>query len=330
MDWACCGTLPTALGKRVTRARGLPERWIPPLLRENANFRRFFIGQAVSLLGDQVSAIALPLTAVLALHANAGQMGALTTAFLIPNLLFSLQAGAWVDRRGGRREVMLAADVGRALLIGTIPLAYALGHLTWMQLYLVAFLSGSLSVVFGVAYGGFFQVLVPRDQDVEGNSLWHGSRAFSFLAGNSIGGILVQLLRGPYALGLDALSYLWSALFFARIGVEEPPGAPREPADLPLCRRVRVGRRPDAARHHGRDDQRQHRADAAPLACLRCVHARQLRRAPTRDCCGRRAGLNARRTSHLWIATVGALAGLLWLIPSPIPRLRELPEQAAL
>jgi MFS family permease len=79
---------------------------IPPLLRENANFRRYFVGHSVSLVGDQVSAIALPLTAVLALHASAGQMGALTTMYLIPNLLFSLHAGVWVDRRGRRRQVM--------------------------------------------------------------------------------------------------------------------------------------------------------------------------------------------------------------------------------
>ena len=73
---------------------------IPPLLRENLNFRRFFIGQSISLLGDQVTALALPLTAVLALDATAGQMGVLTTLYLIPNLIFSLHAGAWVDRRG--------------------------------------------------------------------------------------------------------------------------------------------------------------------------------------------------------------------------------------
>jgi MFS family permease len=201
---------------------------IPPLLRTNLNFRRFFIGQSVSLLGDQISAIALPLTAVLALHATAGQMGALTTAYLIPNLLFSLHAGAWVDRRGRRRKVMLWTDVGRAVLVGSVPVAYALGHLTWTQLYVVAFLSGSLSVLFFVAYGAMIQMIVPREQYVEANSLVHGSRAFSFLAGNSAGGVLVQLLRGPYALAADAASYLWSALFLARMHVDEPPGAPHE------------------------------------------------------------------------------------------------------
>jgi MFS family permease len=205
---------------------------IPPILRENRNFRRYFIGQSVSLLGDQVSLIALPLTAVLALHASAGQMGALTTAYLIPNLLFSLHAGVWVDRRGRSRQVMLATDVLRGLCVAMIPLAYAFGQLSWALLYLVAFLTGSLSVFFYVAYGAFFQTVVPREDYVQANSLIHGSRAFSFLAGNSIGGILVQLFRGPYALALDAGSFLWSALFLGRIDAEEPPGAPRESGGL--------------------------------------------------------------------------------------------------
>lgn len=201
---------------------------IPPLLRENANFRRYFFGQSISLLGDQITTIALPLTAVLALHASAGQMGALTTAYLIPNLLFSLHAGVWIDRRGKRRQTMLVADLGRGLLTATIPVAYALGHLTWTQLYVVAFLLGSLSVLFYVAYGSFFQTIVPREDYVAANSLIHGTRGASFLVGTSLGGTLVQLLRGPYALAVDAVSFIWSAVFLGRIDAEEPPGASRE------------------------------------------------------------------------------------------------------
>ncbi|HEX4526936.1 MAG TPA: MFS transporter [Gaiellaceae bacterium] len=200
---------------------------IPPLLRRNRNFRNYFIGQSVSLLGDQITLIALPLTAVLALHASPAQMGALTTVALVPNLIFSLHAGSWVDRRGGRRQVMLVTDVGRGLLIGTIPVAYAIGHLSWAQLYIVAFGSGVLAVFFYVAYGGFFQTIVEREDYVAANSLTHGSRAFSFLAGTSIGGILVQLFRGPYALGIDAVSYLWSALFLGRIDAPDPPADPQ-------------------------------------------------------------------------------------------------------
>ena len=199
-----------------------------PLLRRNANFRRYFLGQAVSLIGDQIGLIALPLTAVLALDASPGQMGVLTTAALLPNLLLSLHAGAWVDRLGRQRLVMLSMDVGRGLVIATIPVAYALGHLTWPLLYAVAFATGCLAVFFYVAYGAFFQTLVDRDDYVTANSLIHGSRAFSFLAGNSIGGVLVQLFRGPYALALDACSFFWSALFLGRIDTDDPPRAPRE------------------------------------------------------------------------------------------------------
>ena len=122
---------------------------------------------------------------------------------------------------------MLVTDVCRGLLIGTIPVAYALGHLTWLQLYVVAFGSGMLSVFFYVAYGGFFQTIVDREDYVAANSLTHGSRAFSFLAGTSIGGILVQLLRGPYALAIDAVSFLWSALFLAAIDAPDPPMGPQ-------------------------------------------------------------------------------------------------------
>ena len=180
---------------------------LPPLLRENTNFRRYFIGQAVSLIGDQITLIALPLTAVLALDAAPAQMGALLTAALVPNLIFALHAGVWIDRRGRRRKVMIATDIGRGLLIATVPIAYAVGHLTWTQLYVVAFLAGTLDVFFFVAYGAFFQLIVERSDYVSANSLIHGSRAFSFVAGNSLGGILVQLLRGPYALTIDAISF---------------------------------------------------------------------------------------------------------------------------
>jgi MFS family permease len=205
---------------------------VPDLLRENANFRRYFFGQSVSMLGDQISYVALPLTAVLALHASAGQMGALTTVYLLPNLLLSLHAGVWIDRSGRRRSVMLLADVARGLLTLTIPIVFAFGDLTWPQLYVVSFLLGCASVFFWVSYGGFFQTIVEREDYVEANTIFHGTRGFSFLAGTSLGGVLVQLLRGPYALALDGVSFLWSALFLRRIDVPDPPGAPRDSSGI--------------------------------------------------------------------------------------------------
>lgn len=200
---------------------------LPRLLRDNANFRSFYLGQAVSLLGDQVSAIALPLTAVLALHATAGQMGLLTSAYLVPNLLFSLHAGAWIDRRSNRRRTMVLSDVGRAVLTATIPIAYLFGAVTWGQLYAVAFLVGTLSVIFYVTYGSVFQSIVPRDDYVAANSLLNGTRGASFFVGTSLGGVLVQLISGPAALAGDAASFLWSALFLGRTRTVEPPRAER-------------------------------------------------------------------------------------------------------
>jgi MFS family permease len=196
---------------------------IPPLLRDDRRFRRFWLGQSVSLVGDQITLLALPLTAVLVLHAGAAQMGYLLAAGLAPNLLFALHAGALVDRRGRRRQTMIAADLGRALLTATIPLAYALGGLRLWQLYAVAFLTGTLSVLFTVSYSGLFTALVRRERYVEANSLVHGSRALSYVAGPGLSGLLVQLLTAPYALLADAFSFVGSALFLRSLEVDEPP-----------------------------------------------------------------------------------------------------------
>jgi MFS family permease len=196
-------------------------RFVPPLLRE-PEFGRFWTGQTISLFGDQVSGIAIPLTGVLVLHASAAEMGYLIAAGLAPNL-FSLHIGAWVDRNGQRRRIMLAADLGRAVLMATIPVAYAFDALTLAQLYVVSFLAGTLTVFFMVAYATLFVALVDRERYVEANSLLNGSRAFSFVAGPSVGGVLVQVLKAPFALVVDALSFLGSAFFLSGISPTEPP-----------------------------------------------------------------------------------------------------------
>ncbi len=205
---------------------------IPKLLRELPNFRRYWTGQTVSLFGDQVSLIAVPLVAVLALHAGPAEMGYLTASILAPNLLFALHLGAWIDRRGRRRQAMIAADIGRGLLLATIPAAYALGVLTFAQLLIVGFLIGTLSVVFAVAQPTLFTAIVPREHFVEANQLLHGSRAFSYVSGLSVGGILVQLLTAPLAVLADALSYGVSALYLRRVEAVEPPTEPPAPGQL--------------------------------------------------------------------------------------------------
>jgi MFS family permease len=204
---------------------------VPELLRDRP-FRRFWTGQSVSLFGDQISLIAIPLTAVLVLHADAAQMGWLTAAGLLPALLFSLAAGAWIDRRGRRRRIMIAADLARALLMGWLPVAYILGVLSLVQLYFIAFAVGAFSVLFDVCNATLFVSLVPSRHYVQGSSLMNGSRAMSFVAGPSIGGLLVQILAAPFALAVDAMSYFVSAGFLARISPAEPPLAHPEKGDL--------------------------------------------------------------------------------------------------
>jgi MFS family permease len=219
----------------------LRRRVVPPLLRENQEFRRFFAGQTVSLFGDQVTLIALPLTAVLVLDAGPAQMGYLTAAGLLPSLLFALHAGAWVDRRGRRRQTMIAADLGRAAIVLTAPIAYAFDLLTIEQLYVTEFLMGTLSVLFFVSYSTLFISLVERERFVEGQSLLNGSRAFSYVAGPSVGGLLVHALTAPVALVVDAVSYLLSASFLGRISPQEPPTEQAERGHVVAGLRYLVG-----------------------------------------------------------------------------------------
>jgi MFS family permease len=195
------------------------------LLREKM-FRRYWSAAAVSNVGDQVSLLALPLLAVLLLGAGPAQMGYLTAAGLAPNLLLPFLAGIWVDRRAQRRRVMVAADIARAALVGSIPLAFALGHLTMTQLYVVALLVGSCSVFFEVSNATLFVSLVQPSRYVAASSLINGARALSFVVGPSLAGIIVQALRAPVALLVDAASYVASAVLLGRTRATEPDPAP--------------------------------------------------------------------------------------------------------
>ena len=200
---------------------------LPPALGLR-DFRRFWAGETISLFGDQISLIALPLVGVLVLNASAAQMGLLGAAELVPNLLFSLHAGALVDRRGRRRQTMIFTAIGRAALLATIPVAYWLGVLTLTQLYVVGFLVGTMSVLFYVSYMTLFVSLVPRERYLEANSLLNGSRALSFVAGPSIGGLLVQAFSAPAALIVDSCSFLVSAFTMSSIQPDEPPAEAAE------------------------------------------------------------------------------------------------------
>src|SRR5215467_1874217 len=228
------------LWHRARRIASLIASRIPELLRDQA-FRRYWSGQTVSMFGDQISSIALPLVAVLALHASPAEMGFLAGLIWLPSLLFGLHAGAWVDRRGQRRRIMIGADLGRFALLASVPVSYAFHVLTLGQLYGVAFGAGVFSVLFTVSDPTLFVSLVPEDRYVEGQSLIYGSRALSFVGGPSVGGALVQFLTAPVAVLADAVSFLGSAFFLTRIRPQEPPAA--EPGKGSLTAGARFIRR---------------------------------------------------------------------------------------
>jgi MFS family permease len=209
-------------------------------LWRHPDFLKLWAGQTVSLLGSQVTALALPLTAVLTLEAGPIQMGLLGVAGSAPFLLIGLLAGVWVDRLR-RRPILIGADVGRALLLGSIPVAALLGLLRIEQLYLVAFLVGILTVFFDVAYQAFLPALVPRARLVEGNSKLEASRSIAQIAGPGLGGGLVQLVTAPVTLVADALSFLGSALFLALI--RAPETAPTSEARASVWREIGEGLR---------------------------------------------------------------------------------------
>jgi MFS family permease len=198
-----------------------------PLLRQRP-FQRLWLGQSISALGDQVSLLALPLVGVLTLDASAAEMGVLTALGWAPHLLLSLFAGTWIDRRERRRPIMIAADLGRAALLATIPLAGALDVLTIEQLYAVAFLVGVLTVFFDLCWSSFLVAVVPRTQLVDANSRLFASRSVSQIAGPSLAGGLVQAFSAPFAILVDGISFLLSAVFLRSVDVQELPIAPRE------------------------------------------------------------------------------------------------------
>jgi MFS family permease len=195
---------------------------LPALLRQTP-FRNFWLGQTISVFGDQITSLALPIVAVLVLHADPAQMGLLTAAALLPHLFFSLPAGVWLDRVHRRRRLMIVVDLLRAGLIATVPLAFVGGWLSMTHLFLLAFAVGTLSVAFDISWSTLFVAVAKRDEYVQANSLLNGSRSLSGVAGPSIGGALIHFLGGPMAMLTDALSFIASAFFLTRVDAVEPP-----------------------------------------------------------------------------------------------------------
>lgn len=197
-------------------------------LARHQDFRLLWLANGVSLAGSAITGVALPMVAIYALDASAFDVGLLATMAWLPQLVLALPAGIWIDRVR-RRPVLVAADLGRALILPVVPVAAAAGALHLWLLYVVAAVSGALTMLFGLGWAAYLPSLISRDRLVEGNSRLEATRTVVGIGGPGLGGLLVQLLTAPLVLIVDALSYVVSALCLIRIRSREaPPEAPQQ------------------------------------------------------------------------------------------------------
>jgi MFS family permease len=204
----------------------------------HADFRRLWAADALSQAGTQVTVIALPLLLIKVLDAGPFEVGLLTTFEFLAFLVIGLPAGVWVDRVR-RRNVLFVTDLVRGLLFGSLPVAWAFDVLTLAQVYLVALLAGACTVFFDVAYQSYLPHLVGREHLVEGNAKLQGTQSVAQVAGPTVGGVLVQALTAPYAILVDAVSFLWSAVWIFSIRSRE--ARPERAPDRHLGREMREG-----------------------------------------------------------------------------------------
>jgi MFS family permease len=210
-------------------------------LWQNQAFVRVWAAGTISTFGSLITRIALPLVAILTLSAGPIEVAILRSIDLVAALFVGLVAGAWVDRLR-RRPVLIWADLGRAVLLGSIPLSFVLGTLALWQLIAVAGLAAVLTTFFDAADNAYLPTIVERERLVEANSAFAASESVAEFAGFGISGFLVQLLTGPVTILIDAISYLASAVLLISVRRPEPPPPPRADRE-PVLSEIRHGLR---------------------------------------------------------------------------------------
>ncbi|MDX3188665.1 MFS transporter [Streptomyces sp. MN03-5084-2B] len=193
----------------------------------NRDFRRLWLADLASQVGSRIDVLAVPLLAITALGASVFEVSLLRTAQALPYLVIGLQVGAWCDRIR-HRPVLIAADAGRAVLIASVPVAALFGVLGMAQLLAVVLAVGVLGVFFDVAHQTYVPQLVAPEQLPEANARLQTNRSMAAVAGPGLAGVIVQALGIAAALAVDAVSYLWSALWLRRIETPDARPAPRE------------------------------------------------------------------------------------------------------
>ncbi len=212
----------------------------PSIWRSGA-FVRLWAATTVSYFGSFITRTALPLAAILMLGAGPLEISALRGLELVAGLLVGLVVGAWVDRLR-RRPIMVGADLGRAALLATIPVAAVAGVLALPQLLIVAFLAAILTTCFDVASRTYLPTIVSKPQLVTANSALTASASAAEFTGFGVSGFLIQLFTAPIAIAVDAASFVVSALALGSIRQPEPP-VPAVVDREPVLREIRDGLR---------------------------------------------------------------------------------------
>jgi MFS family permease len=195
-------------------------------LFRHPDFVKLWSAETISQFGTQVTLLALPIIAATTLNVTPFEFGLLSTIEFLPFILLSLPAGVWVDRLR-RRPILIAGDLIRAAALVSIPSAFALNALTIWQLYIVGFINGCATVFFDVAYQSYLPSLVDRDKIVDGNAKLETSRSAAQITGPGVAGVVIGAITAPFAIAVDALSFIGSALFMFAIRRDEPAPEPR-------------------------------------------------------------------------------------------------------
>lgn len=213
----------------------------PASLWRDRTFLAVWSASTISIFGSLITRTALPFAAILVLKAGPIEISAIRSAELIAGLIVGLIAGAWVDRLR-RRPIMIWADLGRAVLLGSIPVAAVLSVMGMPQLIIVAFAAAVLSTFFDVADRSYLPSIVPRKRLVAANSALTASASVAEFTSFGIGGFLINIFTAPFAIAIDAVSFVVSAILLGTIRRKEPtptPVADREP----VLREIRDGMR---------------------------------------------------------------------------------------
>jgi len=205
------------------------------------DFRFFWAARAISVAGDRISVLALPTVAILILQASPAQVGVLNAAGTLAWPALGLFAGVWVDRLR-RRRILVATDLVRAVLLGSIPLVFALGHLSLLQLLMVAGLVGAMTVFFDLASTAHVPSLVPRDNWADANAKLEVAQQAVATGAPGLAGLLIMLVSAPFAIIVDAISFLLSGILIAATEAHEPalPVKPRRSLRSEAAEGIRV------------------------------------------------------------------------------------------